>query len=326
MNSKPDLLPRTTAATSLETPCGPILVTGAHRTGTTWVGKMLAAGGETAYISEPLNVLHRPGVLRIPIERWYTYICPENEAEFLPALRETLSYRYHLLAELGSLRSGKDLLRMGRDWGIFMGGRLYRRRPLLKDPFAVFSAGWFADRLGCQVVCTVRHPAAFASSLKRLDWPFQFGDLLEQDLLVRDWLEPYEAEIQRAIAAPGDVVGEAALLWKIIYSVIAQLQAGHPDLLVVRHEDLSLDPEGGFRQLYAALGLSFTGRAREQILNASSSENPKEVSPSSVHSVRLDSRTNLHNWKHRLTPEETRKVRDIAGEAAEPYYPDAGWS
>ena len=59
----------------------PILVTGGHRTGTTWVGKMLAASGEAAYISEPLNVLHRPGVMSTPVRHWYTYICPENEAE-----------------------------------------------------------------------------------------------------------------------------------------------------------------------------------------------------------------------------------------------------
>jgi hypothetical protein len=52
----------------------PILVTGAHRTGTTWVGKMLAASPQVAYISEPLNVWHRPGVLRAPcFEMVHTY-------------------------------------------------------------------------------------------------------------------------------------------------------------------------------------------------------------------------------------------------------------
>ena len=50
----------------------PILVTGAHRSGTTWVGKMLAASREVAYISEPLNKWHRPGVMAIPVEYWYT--------------------------------------------------------------------------------------------------------------------------------------------------------------------------------------------------------------------------------------------------------------
>ena len=118
----------------------PLLVTGAHRSGTTWVGKMLAANGQFAYISEPLNVLHRPGVMRTPVKHWYTYICAENESHFLPALRETLAYRYHIWAELKSLRSRKDFLRMGRDLSIFMTGKLRSQRPLLKDPFSVFSA------------------------------------------------------------------------------------------------------------------------------------------------------------------------------------------
>ena len=45
----------------------PILVTGAHRSGTTWVGKMLSTEDGVAYISEPLNVLHRPGVFRAAV-------------------------------------------------------------------------------------------------------------------------------------------------------------------------------------------------------------------------------------------------------------------
>ena len=52
----------------------PILVTGAHRSGTTWVGKMIVASQDVAYISEPLNVWHRRGVLKTPTQYWYTYI------------------------------------------------------------------------------------------------------------------------------------------------------------------------------------------------------------------------------------------------------------
>ena len=70
----------------------PILVTGAHRTGTTWVGKMLAASRQAAYLSEPLNLWHRPGVLRTPLQHWYTYICAENEQAYLPGLQATLAF------------------------------------------------------------------------------------------------------------------------------------------------------------------------------------------------------------------------------------------
>lgn len=308
----------------------PVLVTGAHRTGTTWVGKMLAANPQTAYISEPLNVLHRPGVLSAPVQRWYTYICAQNEAQFLPAFEQMLRFRYHGVAEALSLRSAKDVGRMGRDLGIFLRGWLRRQRPLIKDPFAVFSAPWFAGRLGCQVVITVRHPAAFASSLKRLNWPFDFSHLLEQPLLMRDWLEPYREEMLRLLppqgeASANDVIAQAGLLWRLVYQAVAQYRQQFPQFLIVRHEDLSLDPLGGFRQLYQALGLAFTPQVQETILASSSSENPQELSNRSVHAVRLDSRASLHNWKRRLTGEEITRVRSLTEETAALFYPEIDW-
>jgi hypothetical protein len=303
----------------------PILVIGAHRTGTTWVGKMLAASGQAGYISEPLNLWHRPGVLRAPVQHWYTYICAENEQVYLPALRETLDFRYHLWQEVRSLRSSKDFLRMVRDWGIFTRGSFLGQRPLLKDPFAIFSAPWFHDRLGCQVVITVRHPAAFASSLKRLGWDFDFSHLLDQPLLMRDLLEPYRGQMEAMCAAPADIIGQASLLWRITYEMVAGFCQRYPDFQVVRHEDLSLDPQEGYQKLYQALDLDFTPRAQKAILDSSSVENPGEVSKQAVHTVRLDSRANLHNWKRRLQAHEIERVRLLTQATAQHFYPDLAW-
>ncbi len=301
----------------------PILVTGAHRSGTTWVGKMLAANPRVAYISEPLNVWHRPGVLGAPVEKWYTYLCEENESAYLPAFRETLAFRYGWGREVRALRSRKDVLRMGRDWAIFLRGRLLRQRPLLKDPFAVFSLPWFAERLGCRVVVTVRHPAAFASSLKRLDWPFDFRDLLSQPLLMRDWLEEDRAAMEAMPA--DDIVGQAALLWRMIYRVVARTVELHPSLIIVRHEDLSRAPVPGYRALYEALGLPFTPQVEHTILNASSAENPTELSKKKVHAVKLDSRANLANWKKRLGADEIERIRQACGETADLFYSEEEW-
>jgi hypothetical protein len=303
----------------------PILVTGAHRTGTTWVGKMLVASGQAAYISEPLNLWHRPGVLRTPVQHWYTYICAENEAAYLPALQETLAFRYHPLREIRSLRSRKDALRMARDWGIFTRGRIQTQRPLLKDPFAIFSAPWFHDRLGCQVVITVRHPAAFASSLKRLGWDFDFSHLLDQPLLMRDLLEPHRSQMEAMRLAPKDIIGQASLLWQITYEIAAGYCERYPDFLVVRHEDLSLDPPGGFQKLYQALGLEFSLQAQKAVSDSSSAENPGEVSKKAVHAVRLDSRANLHNWKRRLQAQEIERVRSLTQATVQHFYPDLAW-
>lgn len=301
----------------------PILVAGAHRSGTTWVGRMLAADPNTAYISEPLNVLHRPGVLRAEVKHWYQYVAPENEAQYLPAFRDLLAFKYFLFDEIKSLRSRKDFLRMGRDLAIFTNGRLRKQRALLKDPFAVFSAPWFAQRFDCQVVITARHPAAFASSLKRLNWAFDFRDLLDQPLLMRDYLEADRARM--TACPPGDIVAQAALLWRMIYRAVDSMRSLYPDFKIVRHEDLSLDPVAGYQALYQALGLAFSDRVRDTILNSSSSENPTELSKKKVHSVKLDSRANMDNWKKRLTAEEISKIRELTEDVSRLYYPDHNW-
>jgi hypothetical protein len=301
----------------------PILVTGAHRSGTTWVGKMLAADRDTAYVSEPLNVLHRRGVYRADVKYWYQYITAENEADYLPAFQQLLNFRYHLFAELGSLRSRKDFLRMGRDLSIFAKGKLFGQRALFKDPFAVFSTPWFAQKLNCKVVITIRHPGGFASSLKRLDWPFDFRDLLSQPTLMRDHLEVDRADMESMPA--DDLVGQSALLWRMIYRSVHATLKLFPDFKVVRHEDLSLDPVAGYKSLYKTLGLTFDDKVRNTILNSSSSENPTELSKKKVHSVKLDSRANMSNWKKRLTPDEITRIRKLTEDVSHLFYSDTDW-
>ena len=301
----------------------PILVTGAHRSGTTWVGRMLASNPQTAYISEPLNVLHRRGVYRAEVKYWYQYITPENESQYLPAFHELLDFKYHLFDEIKSIRSRKDFLRMGRDLAIFMNGKMRNQRAVLKDPFAVFSAPWFAQKLNCRVVITVRHPAAFASSLKRLNWPFNFHDLLNQSLLMRDHLEDDRAEMESMPA--DDFISQSALLWRMIYRAVDSMRRAHPDFKIVRHEDLSLDPVAGYKSLYESLGLNFTDKVRDTILNSSSSENPTELSKKKAHSVKLDSRANMDNWKKRLTLEEISRIRKLTEDVSHLFYPDNNW-
>ena len=72
-----------------------------HRRAPLWHnlgGKDVVTSSEVAYISEPLNVHHRPGVLKVPTQKWYTYICEQNQSIYLSALQETLGYSLSSLA------------------------------------------------------------------------------------------------------------------------------------------------------------------------------------------------------------------------------------
>lgn len=301
----------------------PILVTGSHRSGTTWFGKMLCANEDTAYISEPLNILHRPGIFRAPVKHWYTYINPENEKDYLPAFQELLNFQYHTWLEIKSLRSIKDFLRMGRDFRNFFDANIHGQRALIKDPFALFSSTWFAKTLNCEIVITVRHPAAFVSSLKRLNWKFDFQDLLNQPMLMREHLEQDRSLMQNI--AEDDIVGQGALLWKLIYRFVYQTGNLFPQFNILKHEDFSLDPVTQFQALYQKLGLDFTEKVKLKIQTSSSSENPTMLSKSKTHSVKLDSRANIANWKKLLTPEEISRIRKTTEDVSHHFYSEHDW-
>jgi len=286
---------------------------------------MLGADKRYTYISEPLNALHRPGVFRTPVNLWYPYICRENETDYLEAFRETLDFHYHTWDELRSLRSWKDLARFGRDWRTFTRASITGSSALIKDPFAVFSAEWFADRLNFQVVITVRHPAAFVNSIKRLDWPFQIEHLHAQPLLMRDWLDPFRSDMEALIATPDDLIGRAALLWKMIYSVVETYQQDHPGFNIVRHEDLSNEPIAGFQKLYAQLGLNYTASVQQTVRKASSPSNPAERPSQAIYTTQLDSRANLDNWKHRLSDAEVSRIQEMTADVARYFYDAGTW-
>jgi hypothetical protein len=299
----------------------PILVTGAHRSGTTWVGKMLARAPGVAYVHEPFNPLTDPGVSSAPFERFYTRVTAENEARYVDGLERTLAFDYALRPQLRALRTPAQAARAARDGLAFAHARRRRARPLVKDPIALLSAEWLAERFAMDVVLTVRHPAGFLGSVKRLRWTHDFGGFLEDGLPPE--LERFEPEIRDQAQRPGDVVEQAALLWRILYAAVDGYRRRHPDWVVVRHEDLSRDPLGGFESLYARVGLAWTRRAREEVERSSSPSNPPEAR--SKHDVRVASAENVGRWRVRLTPPELELVRERTRDVWPLFYSPEDW-
>jgi hypothetical protein len=304
-------------------PGRPILVTGIARAGTTWVGRVLCAGNGAGYVNEPFNMATSPGTMRVPVDHWYSQVTAANEAEILPALEPLLRFEYPLGRELRRCRTYNDMLHTLRWWRSFVRSR--GRRPLVKEPHAVFSAEWFARRLGSDVVVTVRHPAAVVSSWKRLEWDFDFRNLLAQPALVRDLLGPFRADMEHALEPSLDLVDRVALLWHVVYRTVADYRNRFPGFHIVRQEDLSREPAEGYRALYAALGLPLTREAEIAIAAASSAANPKETTVEKPHETRLDSRANLTSWKRRLSDDEVDRIRNATEETAALYYGEDEW-
>lgn len=314
----------------------PLLVTGTIRSGTTWAGRMIAAHPEVAYINEPLNRELTPATWgQFPVDNpfWYTYISEKNEGRYLEAYRNLVSFRFDIRAALrelnGAVRTAPytpDELNLIETWARFASAHLHRRRPLLKDPFALISTPWFADRLGAVPVVLIRHPAAFVSSLLRLDWNAGMDEFLQQpELLAAHPLPDHERELAERFLRDEDKLGLAALGWSYQHRIVRRFREEHPGWVHVRHEDLSRDPDGGYRDIFRRIGLDYTPEVRRAVRESSKSGNPRELKKHAPHSVKLDSRANVKNWKHRLTEEQTARIRELVEDVSKDFYGDGDW-
>lgn len=306
----------------------PILVTGAPRSGSTWVGNILALDRGAAYIHEPFNKNCPPGRCRARFQTAFTYVTDENEAPYLEALRDTIGWKYSLGAELSALRTPRQAARMTRDFLYFEANRRAGRRVILKDPLAIFSADWLARRFGARVVVVIRHPAAFVASLRAARWSkVRFEIFGGQALLMRDRLGPFEAEIRAAMAAPPDEIGSGILLWNLLHHHMTRLRADHPDWIFVRHEDLSRAPEEAYAALFSQLGLAFTESVRRDL--AGYTTQGGGLRRFSLFGTRRrtvrDSKGNIFAFRARLSPEELARIRAETAEIADLYYGPADW-
>jgi hypothetical protein len=303
----------------------PILVTGSHRSGTTWVGRMLSLSPGVGYIHEPFSPQRSPGWLGERVPHWYLYVCPQNEGRYLEPMRRVLEFRYPLGRDLVKVPGPRQLGRMALEWPRSLGQRSRRPRPLLKDPIALFSAEWLADRFGAWPVVMVRHPAAFAGSLKRLGWQFEFRNWADQPLLMRDHLAPYGDRIHAFAAGRPDLIDQAILMWNAIHRVIHGYRERHPDWIFVRYEDLAAAPVAGFEDLSRRLRTPWDEGIRAEIVRFSGEGNVKEVPTWQHQRVKRDSRAAVRSWVRRLTEEERERVRDGTAEVAGWFYSEADW-
>lgn len=302
----------------------PILVTGSHRSGSTWVGKMMAASPELGYIHEPFNLKHDLGFCGARFDYWFTYICPDNEALYYKYFDKTVHFRYNVPWSWDLLTDSEKRTQVMNDYKHFERQRKAGLRPLIKDPIAVFSTEWLATRFNMDVIALIRHPAAFAYSIKKAGWAHDFSHFTRQPLLMRDHLSPFAEELQQFVDNRPDIIDQAALLWKLIHYMIAGYQDNYPNWLFVRHEDLSLDPINGFKTIFSKLNLTFTDGVRETIEDYSSPKNEKPSTEVLGFSKR-DSRANISTWKTGLSADEIQRIRDRVGEVAFRYYSDDEW-
>lgn len=305
----------------------PFLITGAHRTGTTWLGTMLSASPWLLYISEPFhpNSANVSSPHASKISRFYTYVCQENQDEYQQDLRQSIQMRGHFHEAVKSFYKPMKATRHVKKAFKSAICRTFGGVPMIKDPYALFSTEWLTDKFDFNVVIIIRHPAAFVGSLKRTQWGFDFRNLLDQPLLMQHHLADFAKPMQSMVDNGADLIDQASLLWLVLYSFVSKLEQRHPDWIFIKHEDLSRDPENAVRSLCHQLHVPFSNRIHKRIQSLTSTRNPSEVTDRQSQHVARNSVANITNWKKRLTEDEINRIRQTTEPVSSRYFGESDW-
>jgi hypothetical protein len=303
----------------------PILVTGSHRSCSSLVGRMIGLSPQIGYIHEPFNYfIERKGICNAEFNKFFTYITDENENLYYRNLSRTISYKYNFLSQVSLVKSVKDVRYLLSEYYHFLQYDLLDSRALVKDPFALFSSEWLAQRFNMDVIILVRHPMAFANSLAKLSWSFPFSHFLEQPLLMRDYLYPFEEEINDYSREEKPLLEQAILLWKLIYYMVYKFSRKYQHWLYIRHEDLASDPEVTFSNIFNYLRIDYTEQLQSSIREhcCTSEDVGSDKNP---YLLKRDSQATIGSWKSSYSAAEVSRFRSQVEEISQYFYTDLDW-
>jgi hypothetical protein len=298
----------------------PILVTGSHRSGTTWIGRTISQHAGVRYVHEPFNVDYPNKDMGLELDTWFSRYQSSNQKEkiytsFNNLLKSSpLEYAVEVCKKTGI--NAKTPMLFGKH---FLSELFARPRILVKDPIALLSAGWLYETYDFQVIVMIRNPFAFVGSLKIAGWDFDFENLRKQKGLMAGPLNQFAEKVESMCAGRDDhdLIDRAALLWNILHFVILEYQSKY-QWLFVKHEDISINPESGFRQIFDYLGLEMNSKILKYIESYTTQKYP-EAATSTNYQPR-DSKLCLHTWKNRLSDEEIERVNTATSDIASIIY------
>ena len=304
-----------------------ILVTGCPRSGTTFLGTVLSFAPTVGYVREPFNFdfglegldsqfLHL--YEGMPEQEKYDQIIDDligGKAKF-----RKLSIKH---AETLQRKVGRVFFGSGSNF-TYVKSMLDPRvsRLLLKDPMASFASEYFMQKKDFNVVAIVRHPIPTISSMTRVGVIHNLEDLKKQGKLYRQYLKSI---LDNVMLSRLSDLEQRALLWLCVNRVLSDYAAHNPGFIVVRHEDLSIDPVKNFPNLYKKLGLKWTAGVEDKLTDMTSAGNPSHIKTAKMHVLNRDSAKLASSEYGNLSKKDHKVIQEITGDLTEQIYQTTDW-
>ncbi len=285
-------------------PSTAILLASSGRSGSTWLGDMLAAAPGVQQIFEPLDPRNAEQYRRL--------------MAWPPGLTSSAFKRQYL-------RPNADAPQWAAFWEDVLRGRVrtyltdysrtsfFPRRFLIKTIRANMMLGFVARNFGPGQVFLMRHPAAVVNSMfhrVRAPWPADVRDLLAQEALVADYLRPWVSELERVSNA-----FEALAVWWAVENRVALDQLQNTPHYLIFYEWLSLRPRQEISELTRWLQMP-EDAVPDTLLHRYSRTTSKKQRQRPGEDVMV----RLSAWQRELSAEEQRIVQTWVERMAIPWY------
>jgi hypothetical protein len=303
----------------------PILLTGSHKSGKSFVAKGIALSNKVDIVYEPMNLNTRIGINGIKPKYWYQYLDRED-ATFKKEIEKTINFEYRLFEDLINVKSFHDLVKSLRLYRKTLVKRFRRKNriPLIDDPFAVLSTEWFYHHFDMKIIIMIRHPASFISSLLEKGWNHPFSHFRDQPSLMRSKLMLFKDDVDALADHPRDIIEQGILLWRIIYYSVMQFRDKYAnEWYFVKFEDFARDPKLSFKKLYHFLNIEYNPKAQENIENYLRERIDGKVvdEPENIYQISEQQ----YYFRHHLDAKQIAYIKEKTKDIWPGFYTEADW-
>jgi hypothetical protein len=255
-----------------------IVVAGTARSGTTWLGELIASQVPCRILFEPFN----PDL--VPDYRPFHYF-----QYMRPGTEDPEFYAFAQKVFTGEIRNR---------WIDRQNERIFAQVRLVKEIRANLALKWLHERFPeVPIALLIRHPCAVVCSRMELGWAtdVDIESFLSQSELIKDHLLPYMDLINNAKT----VEAKHTIIW-CVSNLVPLKQFNPGEVKIVYYENLCTQPEKELPALFKFIGQTYTRSAIEII------DQPSQTTKMTSAVVsRIDK---IESWKKKLIPSQIDNV------------------
>lgn len=261
-----------------------ILIAGTARSGTTWLGDLIASQIPSRILFEPFN----PDL--VPEYRNFNYF------QYMRPGTENLEFRvFAHKVFTGEIRSR---------WIDRQNERIHSEYRIIKEIRINLALKWLHDNFSeVPILLLLRHPCAVTASRMELNWATDrdIEPFLSQPDLVEDHLAPYMEIIKHAKTDEE----KHAVIWSV--SNLVPLRQFQPnEIRIVYYEHLCTQPEIELPAVFASIGQTYRDTERNMVNRPSQTTRPS--------SAVVDGTDKISAWQKKLSDRQIRNVLRVVSE------------